>query len=104
MIGLLNSRLVEWYFPQIASTLSKGGSRYFKHFVEQLPTAKISKPAQQSFITLVDHILAITEDEDYLQNPQKQVQVKALEREIDQMVYQLYGLTGEEIRIVEGNK
>jgi hypothetical protein len=36
-----------------------------------------------------------------LQNPQKQAKIKALEREIDQMVYQLYGLTEEEIRIVE---
>jgi len=31
-------------------------------------------------------------------------QIVALEREIDQMVYQLYGLTEEEIRIVEGEK
>jgi adenine-specific DNA-methyltransferase len=28
----------------------------------------------------------------------------ALEREIDQLVYKLYGLTEEEIAIVEGNK
>ncbi|MFH1563496.1 MAG: hypothetical protein ABIF11_08825 [Nitrospirota bacterium] len=33
--------------------------------------------------------------------PQKQAQVKALEREIDRMVYKLYGLTKEEIAIVE---
>jgi hypothetical protein len=52
----------------------------------------------------VDKILAITKDEDYLQNSQKQAQAKVLEREIDQMVYKLYGLTEEEIRIVEGNK
>ncbi|MBL7094976.1 hypothetical protein ISS22_13495 [candidate division KSB1 bacterium] len=34
--------------------------------------------------------------------PKKQAKVKSLEREIDQLVYQLYSLTGEEIRIVEG--
>jgi len=32
----------------------------------------------------------------------KQAMVKALEREIDQLVYKLYGLTEEEIKIVEG--
>ncbi|MDP2209805.1 MAG: hypothetical protein Q8K98_13690 [Bacteroidota bacterium] len=34
-----------------------------------------------------DRILALTKDEDYLQNSQKQAQVKTLEREIDEMVY-----------------
>ena len=39
---------------------------------------------------------------DYLQNPDKQAQVKEYERQIDRMVYELYGLTNEEIKIVEG--
>ena len=46
-------------------------------------------------------ILAITKDNDYLQNLTKRTQVKEYERQIDQMVYELYGLTEEEIRIVE---
>ncbi|OGH07763.1 MAG: hypothetical protein A2W22_02705 [Candidatus Levybacteria bacterium RBG_16_35_11] len=49
----------------------------------------------------VDRILSITKDEDYLQNPEKQAKVKELEQEIDQLVYNLYSLTEEEIRIVE---
>jgi len=67
-----------------------------------IPVPLINRPQQQSFITLVDRILAITKDEDYLQNPEKQAKVKALEREIDQLVYKLYGLTEEEIKIVDG--
>ncbi|MEM0203163.1 MAG: hypothetical protein QXO16_04175 [Archaeoglobaceae archaeon] len=39
--------------------------------------------------------------DDYLENPQKQQRVKELEREIDQLVYKLYGLTEEEIKIIE---
>lgn len=46
--------------------------------------------------------MSITESEDYLQNPQKQARVKALEAKIDQLVYKLYDLTPEEIKIVEG--
>jgi len=57
---------------------------------------------KQPFITLVDRILAITKDDDYLQNTAKREQVKELERQIDQMVYKLYDLTPEEIAIVEG--
>lgn len=50
----------------------------------------------------VKQILATTKDADYLQNPSKQAQVKEYEKQIDRMVYDLYGLTEEEIRIVEG--
>ena len=46
--------------------------------------------------------MSITKDADYLQNPAKQVQVKEYEKQIDQLVYELYGLTEEEIKIVEG--
>ncbi|CAD7767173.1 MAG: hypothetical protein DNFNHJIP_00580 [Candidatus Argoarchaeum ethanivorans] len=38
---------------------------------------------------------------DYLDKPQKQSQVKPLEKQIDQLVYKLYDLTPEEIKIVE---
>ncbi len=47
-------------------------------------------------------IFAIAKDEDCLQNPDKQNKVHDLETQIDQMVYQLYDLTPEEIAIVEG--
>ena len=46
-------------------------------------------------------ILSITKADDYLDNPDKKAKVKRLEREIDQLVYKLYELTTEEIKIVE---
>jgi hypothetical protein len=36
-----------------------------------------------------------------LENPAKQAKVKEYENQIDQMVYKLYGLSSEEIKIVE---
>jgi len=68
-----------------------------------LPIIKPSEVEQKKIIDVVNKILSLTQSEDYLEDQQKQAKVKALEREIDQMVYQLYGLTEEEIRIVEGN-
>lgn len=41
---------------------------------------------------------------DYLENSTKKAEVKEYEKQIDQMVYKLYGLTNEEIDIIEGNK
>ena len=64
--------------------------------LEQLPIK------QEPFADLVNQILSITKSEDYAENPPKQAKVKALEAEIDQLVYKLYDLTPEEIKIVEG--
>jgi len=50
----------------------------------------------------VDHILSLTQSPDYEINKEKQEKVKELERETDQLVYKLYGLTEEEIKIIEG--
>jgi len=47
-------------------------------------------------------ILSLTQSGNYLENPQKQAKVKEYERQIDQLVYQLYALSEEEIKIVEG--
>ena len=47
---------------------------------------------------------AITKDEDYLQNMDKQTKVHDLEKHIDQLVYKLYNLTRVEITFVEGRK
>jgi len=57
---------------------------------------------QEPLIKSVDKILTITKADDYLGNPKKQARVKALEREIDQLVYKVYGMIPEEIKIVEG--
>ena len=56
---------------------------------------------QKSFINLVEEILAITKAIDYLGSATKQARVRDLERQIDELVYKLYGLTDQEIKIVE---
>jgi len=70
--------------------------------LSEIPIKKISTAEQKPFIDIGNQILAMTKDEDYLSNPTKQAKVKELERQIDQMVYELYGLTPEEIAVVEG--
>jgi len=68
------------------------------------PIPKISESEQKPFVELVDCILAISKDSDYLENPAKQTRVHDYEHQIDQMVYRLYDLTEEEIKIVEKDK
>ncbi len=52
-------------------------------------------------LKLADKILAITKDDDYLNNSAKQAKDEEYERQIDQIVYKLYGLTDKEICIIE---
>lgn len=68
-----------------------------------IPIRKMSKTDQRPFVTAVDRILSITKDVDYVSNSARQVRVKELERQIDQMRYELYGLTSKEIAVVEGS-
>jgi hypothetical protein len=103
LCAILNSNLGFYLFSRFYSGggLGNTGIRYKKNFLEQLPVPEISQEQQKPFIQLVDQILSITKDDDYLKNPDKQAKVKKLEKEIDKLVYELYELTPEEIKIVE---
>ena len=63
----------------------------------------IDKHDQKPFVTMVDKILSITKDDEYHSSLDKQARVEGYERQIDQMVYELYELTTEEIEIVKGS-
>ena len=56
----------------------------------------IDSAISEGVISLVDHILSLKKENPY-------ADTSALEAEIDQLVYQLYGLTDEEIAIIENS-
>ncbi|MDD5192510.1 MAG: Eco57I restriction-modification methylase domain-containing protein [Candidatus Nanoarchaeia archaeon] len=101
VLSILNSKLSYYWFKNTSSQLGESGIRFIPEFVERFPLKLIEKSKQKPFVELVERILSITDDEDYLKNPEKQAIVKALEKRIDKMVYDLYELTPEEIKIVE---
>jgi hypothetical protein len=63
--------------------------------IASFPMPRSFEPHEKALIAAVDRILAAKQA-----NPT--ADTTALEREIDQLVYALYGLTPEEIAIVEG--
>ena len=67
----------------------------------ETPLACVDFKNQKALSKIVDEILSITSSKDYLSNLTKQAKVKEYERQIDQMIYKLYGLTEDEIKIVE---
>ena len=92
--GILTSKLMEWFLEKELRQLGKRTIQYSKQWMENIPIA-IPTPAQQlPIITLVDRILSAKKA-----NPQ--ADTKALEDEIDLLVYHLYGLTYDEVLIID---
>jgi len=102
ILALMNCRFTSWFAYRFIYCSAIRTMHFDNYYVGKIPVVRLAKDKQEPFIDLVDKILAITKDDDYLQNEAKQSKVKEYSRQIDQLVYNLYGLTEEEIAIVEG--
>lgn len=78
------------------------GTNFTKGMINDLPLPLINEDKQKYLISLVDSILSAMVSVEYPTNTDKQLEVKERQQEIDQTVYELYGLTPEEIAVVEG--
>ncbi|RVZ29824.1 class I SAM-dependent DNA methyltransferase [Helicobacter pylori] len=99
LLGMLHSKLITFAFKTFyaGGGLGESGYRYKKAFIERLPIPQITEKNQKLARKITDgakQILALKEN-DPKANTQK------LEKEIDALVYQLYNLTDEEIKIIE---
>jgi len=100
--GLLNSRLISFWFIHSFGKLQRKTFPQFK--VKELRTFPIKTTSlsyQKQIINFANKIITIMRDEDYVSNTNKQSKVYHYEKQIDQLVYKLYGLTEQEIEIVE---
>jgi len=95
LLGILNSKLGEYWFNINGKKRGVGVDIGVKVF-RQFPIKKASLQQQNIIISLVDKTLSLKKD-----NPE--ADTTTLEAEIDQLVYKLYGLTDEEISIVENS-
>ena len=95
LLGLLNSRLFQFLMYKLTFEKTRGAFTKAKifHYYE-LPVKDCSPVSQQEIIGTVDEILA-----EKKKNPM--VNVGNLEFRLDKLVYDLYGLTDDEIRIIE---
>ena len=95
LCGFLNSKLASWILKAIAASSGMGTSRWIKIYIETIPVPLLDKARQQPFVDIVDQILTAKESGK---------DTTALEAEIDKRVYQIYNLTADEIKIIEGTK
>ena len=105
ILALLNSKLFNWLHKTkfYSARIPMGSLKYPVSFFKTLPIKIAAEKDKKTIIVLVDKILAITKDKEYLENSAKQEKVRDYEKQIDQLVYKLYALTPEEIKIVEDN-
>jgi type II restriction/modification system DNA methylase subunit YeeA len=94
LLGILNSSLITFYLRLVAETSGMGTSRWINNYVKNFPIPTNSIELQSEIIDLVDIILARKQAD-------STVDTSKLEAEIDRLVYKLYGLTEDQIAIVE---
>ena len=103
MLGLLNSRLLDWYLQQITTPFHSGWFAYNKQFIEQipikLPTTSEDKRLAQRITASVQAIMAAkaalrAEGLSDRQRNQHEAAVEAHEKRIDEAVFALYGVDG----------
>jgi hypothetical protein len=80
VLGFLNSTVMKWYFPKIATDLGEKGTRYFKQFVEILPVPELILP----HINIINDLL-----------------LRQNYTDIDAVLYSFFGFDGREIQSIE---
>jgi type I restriction-modification system DNA methylase subunit len=111
ILGLLNSKVLNFYLRSVSTQLRGGFFRYFTQFIEQLPIRLINfevkndRTNHDRLVFLVEQIMSLHNRLKVVNSPTEkkviQKQIDVTDRQIDQLVYQLYELTDAEIAIVE---
>jgi hypothetical protein len=112
VLGLLNSKLLEYYLKRVSTPMRGGFFRFFTQFMERIPirTIDFNNPAERSqhekMVTLVSQMLELHKSKAGVKTQAEidvyERQIKSVDGAIDALVYELYGLSPEEINIVEG--
>lgn len=96
LLGILHSKLITYAFKEFyaGGGLGESGYRYKKAFLERLPIPKVDSKTEAEFIQIVQEILEKKKVDSTIDTP-------TLESKLDNLVYQLYNLSDDEIRLVE---
>lgn len=111
ILGLLNSKLLFWRLRRLSNVFRGGWITCTKQYFGELPIRTINfsdksdNAAHDRMVKLVEVMLALHQQLATARTPQEQTvlerQIAATDTQIDRLVYDLYGLTEDEIKIVE---
>jgi adenine-specific DNA-methyltransferase len=93
MLGLCNSRILDFYWRRVSTPLRGGFFRYFTQFIEQLPVAD-SSPAQRNSVSLLaDYLIRLNRSfaaDLERQSTRDPLMLAYWERVLNGLVYELY--------------
>lgn len=111
LLGILNSKLITFFYAKVSAVFRGGYLRFIFQYLENLPIfhGELQNTKEKShhdqLVQLVEQMLELHQKLSATQEPHTrnllQRQISATDHQIDQLVYQLYDLTEEEIKIVE---
>jgi len=111
VLGLVNSRLLFWYLRQISNKFRGGWITCTKQYFGTLPIACVDRRSSESgeahdrVVSLVEQATNLNERAGCSRAAHERdlylAELQTVERLLDQIVYGLYGLSDEEIAIVE---
>lgn len=111
VMGVLNSKLLFWLLRRMSNIFRGGWITCTKQYVGKLPIKRIDaddekgRELAESIVKSVRQIVGLYDSLDaaktYRQKTQSQRRIDAIEKRIDELVYELYGLSDREIGIVE---
>lgn len=107
ILGLLNSRLLTFRFRFIGKLKSVEILEYFANAVSKLPIRHINPDdvRHQHMVNLVDSMISMQEKYLKAHSPMEKAfirnQITSLDRQIDRLTFDLYGITQEEEQIID---
>lgn len=97
LLALINSSMVHFFYSNLTSTIRGSYLRFIRQYLAQIPVIEPPLEIRERIEILVYQIIAI-KMKSSIEN------TLTTENEIDKLVYELYGLSEEEIEIVEGGE
>ncbi len=101
LLAIINSKLLNYYYKTISLEAGRTMAQTDIETIESLPIKEAEEKKQKPIVTLVNKILALTKAEDYLQDQPKQKKVQEYQEQIDEMVFELYNLNKDEVKIIQ---
>ena len=106
ILGILLSRVGAWYIRTKYSIYDVLYPWYTKKQLSEFPIPNSAVPIAKEIVIRVDAMMDLNDRFAVVNSQEKkaviQRQINATDAEIDRLVYDLYGLTADEIALVEG--
>jgi hypothetical protein len=93
LLGVLNSKLIDWYYRNISVQLGQKGIRHFNIYIEQIPIKEPTSKEKTAIENLVKQILTQKKTDN-------NIDTLDLETKINKIVYEMYEISNDDIKLI----